>query len=269
MSSDLGSRRTPALVSIVTPVHNARRYLDETFESVVAQDHEDWEWLLVDDCSTDGSDEHIGAWTGSDPRVRLLRTPANLGAAEARNQGIRASRGRYLAFLDADDRWAPGKLTRQLGFMTEAGAYFSYTGFRYMPESGGDQGVVATPPARMRYRDALKNTTILTSTVMLDTARIPAEEVRFPDVRRGQDTALWWRLLRTSGDAHGLQDTLTHYRQSAGSLSANRGQALKRTWVLYRRHEHLPVPTAAWYFCHYAVNAVGRRRGRISAGRGR
>jgi teichuronic acid biosynthesis glycosyltransferase TuaG len=256
-------------VSIVTPVFNAQPFLEDVRQSVLAQDFEDWEWQLVDDGSEDGSIELIETWTSSDPRIHLIRTPENVGAGVARNLGMQASRGRYIAFLDADDMWRPGKLSRQVGSMAANNTYFTYTGFHYMPETGGDSGVVAIPPRVMTYGRALKNTTILTSTVMIDRTRVPQHLLAFPNVRRGQDTALWWRLLRTVGSAHGLPEVLTSYRQNPGSLSANRLRALKRTWALYRTQENLSLPVATWYFCHYIANAVMRRRGRISVRKSR
>lgn len=248
------------LVSIVTPMFNDEKFLRETHDSVVQQTHGDWEWLLVDDDSTDTSAQLAREWAEEDGRIHLLRTHQNSGAAVARNLGIEAARGRYLAFLDADDCWYPEKLDVQLKFMRDREAYFSYTGFRYVDERSVATGALAKPPARMSYERALKNTTILTSTVMLDTARVPAGAVQFPDLRRGQDTALWWRLMRTFGSAEGVPRPMTDYRQRPGSLSANRVTALRRTWHLYREVEMLGLLRSSWYFCHYLYNALRRRR---------
>jgi teichuronic acid biosynthesis glycosyltransferase TuaG len=251
------------LVSVITPNFNGARHLDSTRAALQQQEVQDWEWLVVDDGSTDGSVELVAAWSASDARIHLLRAPSNAGAGPARNLGTAHSRGRYVAFLDADDVWEESKLREQLAFMEASGALFSYTSFRYMPETGGAAGVIAKVPQRMRYRDALKNTAILTSTVMIDTHGIQRSEIEFPDVRRGQDTALWWRLLRTYGPASGVQRPLTGYRQNPGSLSAHRGTALRRTWFLYREVERLSRPRAAWCFINYVWNAVRRRGGRV------
>ena len=89
--------------------------------SVRAQDFEDWEILLIDDASTDGSPALARALAAADPRIQLLTLPENGGPAAARNAGIRAARGRYIAFVDADDLWRPQKLARQIGFMRAEG----------------------------------------------------------------------------------------------------------------------------------------------------
>ena len=257
------SHEEAPLVSIVTPNFNGRRNLPAARESLLKQKVSDWEWLVVDDNSTDGSGALLEVWAAEDPRVRLLTTTSNAGAGPARNLGTAYSRGRYIAFLDADDVWSESKLAEQLDFMSRTKTSFCYTGFRYMPEAGGTEGAVASVPRSLHYSDALKNTAILTSTVMLDTRSVPRGDVTFPAIRRGQDTALWWRLLRKHGPALGLQKPLTGYRQNPGSLSAPRITAIRRTWYLYRNVEGLSRTRSAWCFGHYVVNAVLRRHGRV------
>lgn len=252
------------LVSVVTPMFNAANHIALAYDSLATQACQDWEWLVVDDASTDGGPALVTDLADRDPRVRLVSAPKNVGAGVARNLGIESSRGRLIAFLDADDVWRPFKLDTQLAYMQTTQAYFTFTGFWYMPSSGQMDGTVVHVPHELTYREALKNTTILTSTVMIDTLRVTKDQLRFPDLRRGQDTALWWHLLRTVGPAVGLDESLTGYRQNPDSLSANRVKALKRTWALYRDVEGIPLGRSAWYFAHYVLRATARRRGRIT-----
>ena len=114
------------MVSIVVPVYNASSYISETISMVSAQTYKDWELILVDDASTDGSAniiEKIIEKQGK--RIRLIRKNVNEGAAAARNTGIDASSGKYIAFLDADDVWKPDKLEKQIAFMEKNDAAFS------------------------------------------------------------------------------------------------------------------------------------------------
>ena len=107
------------LISIVVPVYRAERYIEETMDCVRAQTYPHWELLLVEDCGPDRSREVIQEYiqrTG-DSRIRLLTHPTNLGAARARNLGVNEARGRYLAYLDADDLWVPDKLEKELAFL--------------------------------------------------------------------------------------------------------------------------------------------------------
>ncbi len=120
------------LISIIVPVYNAEKYIEETIACVAAQTYEDWELLLVDDCGTDGTLKAIKRYMDNtrDPRICLIRQPSNQGAARARNRGLQEAKGRYIAYLDADDLWVPEKLERELAYMKEKDAAFVFTGGR-------------------------------------------------------------------------------------------------------------------------------------------
>lgn len=248
------------LVSIIVPVYNAEKYIGETIASVTAQTYENWELLLVEDCSSDGSLAAIRRCMEEreDSRIRLLRQPSNIGAAGARNRGLEEARGRYIAYLDADDLWAPKKLEKELCFLRETGAAFAFTGYEFADEQGQGTGKVVHVPRTLCYRQALSNTTIFTTTVMFDTAKIGKEELAMP-VIKSEDTALWFRVLRKGYTAYGLDENLVRYRRSGGTLSANKLEAIRRIWHLYRRAEGLSLPRSAWHFCFWAVRAVKRR----------
>ena len=108
------------LVSIITPCYNAASVLSETIGSVRAQTYGEWEMLVVDDCSTDGSDKIAQEYARRDPRIRYLKTERPSGSPTVpRNLGLEAARGEYVAFLDADDLWLPEKLEEQVRFLEE------------------------------------------------------------------------------------------------------------------------------------------------------
>ena len=248
-------------VSVVTAAHNAESFFAETIKTVREQSYRNWEWIIVDDKSDDNTVAIINETlkqTG-DKRIRLIKLDRNSGAAKARNVGIKAVRGRFLAFLDADDLWAHDKLARQVDFMRKNDCAFSFTGYEFADASGRPNGKVVSVPARISYKQALKNTTIWTSTVMFDMEKLAVDDVLMPDVRRGQDTATWWKVLKKIDYAYGLNEVLSYYRRSAGSLSSNKVTALKRTWNLYRNVEHFGVLRSSYCFVVYCFNAVKRR----------
>lgn len=246
-------------VSIIVPVYNAENYIRETVASVEAQTFGDWELLLVEDGSGDGSRQMVEALLleKADRRLHLL-LQENAGAAAARNHGLREARGRYIAFLDADDFWSPDKLEKQLALMEEKEAAFSFTGYEFADENGAGTGRIVRVPGTIRYRQALRNTTIFTSTVMFDTERIRKEKLWMPEVK-SEDTALWFRVLREGVTAYGLDENLVRYRRVAGSLSANKLEAIRRIWNLYRREEKLSLPYSCYNLFFWAVRAVKRR----------
>ena len=248
------------MVSIIVPVYNAEKYIVETIEHVVAQTYRDWELLLVVDGCGDASAQVIRAYQEAqgEKRLRVLIREENAGAARARNEGLQKASGRYIAYVDADDLWMPEKLELQLQYMKEKQAAFVFTGYEFADEQGVGTGRVVHVPSRLTYRQALKNTTIFTSTVMFDTRRIPKEELEMPDIK-SEDTALWWKVLRQGYTAYGLDRNLVLYRRPQRSLSSNKLEAIRRIWNLYRKAEGLSVPYSMYNFCFWAWRAVVRR----------
>ncbi len=248
------------MVSIITPVYNVKEYIVETMESVRRQTLTDWELILVDDGSTDGSKELILDYIEKkqDQRIRLVELEQNMGAATARNYGVERAQGRYIAFLDSDDIWMEDKLEKQVEWMEKQGSAFSFTGYEFANHAGEPTGKVVRVPETITYKEALKNTTIFTSTVMFDTIKIAKEKIRMPKIK-SEDTALWWTMLKEVGVAHGLGECKVIYRRVEGSLSANKLEALRRIWNLYRSHERLGLLQSMYYFCFWAVTAVKRR----------
>ena len=247
------------LISIIIPVYNAEKFLKETIESVQEQTYSNWELLLIDDCSKDNSKHIIKEFIKNDNRIKYIRLENNSGAAIARNKGIETSNGKYICFLDADDKWVENKLEKQIKFMKEKDCKFSYTGYEFADENCIPNGKRVHVPAAITYKQALKNTTIWTSTVMLDMSKLSKEQVYMPNVKRGQDTATWWKILKETDKAYGLDKILSYYRRTENTLSSNKFKALKRTWNLYRNVEHLSLFYSTYNFCFYIINAIKRR----------
>ena len=248
------------LVSIIVPVYNVEGFISETMESVVNQTYPCWELLLVEDGSGDGTAAVIEEYVSQrkEERIRLIRQPSNMGAARARNRGLQEARGRYIAYLDADDLWMPRKLELQLAFMESRGAAFAFTGYEFADVNARGTGKVVRVPQTLSYRQALSNTTIFTTTVMFDTEKISRELLEMP-VIKSEDTALWWKVLRNGYTAWGLDENLALYRRAGKTLSSNKLEAIRRIWKLYRDAEGLGVLRSAWHFCFWAVRAVKRR----------
>lgn len=246
------------LISIVVPVYQVERFIAKTIESVQKQDYKNWELLLVDDCSEDKSCAIIEEMAAGDSRIRLIHQQTNQGAAKARNCGVRNAAGRYLCFLDSDDLWESDKLSSELTFMKEKSAGFVFTGYEFADEYGKGLGKVVRVPAQISYAEALKNTTIFTSTVMFDRTKIKDEDILMPDIA-SEDTATWWHLLKVYGQAYGLDRNLVKYRRSANTLSSNKLEAVRRIWQLYRKQEKLSIIYSAYCMCFWAFRAVLRR----------
>lgn len=246
-------------VSIVIPIHNAEAFILDTVACIKAQTYENWELLLVENGSTDSTLEILESYIQRNPddRLRLFSIDGKCAAA-GRNFGVDQSKGRYLSYLDADDIWEKDKLEKQVKFMQQKKAAFSFTGYEFADENGVGLGKIVKVPETLSYRQALQNTTIFTSTVMFDTEKIPRSMLQMPLIK-SEDTALWWKLLRNGETAYGLDENLVKYRRSKGTLSSNKLEAMRRIWNLYRKEEKLSLPYSMYNFFFWALRAVKRR----------
>jgi teichuronic acid biosynthesis glycosyltransferase TuaG len=245
-------------VSIVTPAYNAQRYIAETVASVQAQTCRDWELIVVDDRSRDATAATVKALAQNDNRVRLIEQEKNGGPARARQAALDVARFRRIAFLDADDLWLPQKLERQLAFMRERGAAFSYTEYRRLSADGARVGRLVRVPARMTYSRLLGNTAIATSTVIVDrgaTGPLTMTETYYDDF------VLWLGILKRGFVAHALKEDLMRYRVVAKSVSRNKASSAMHVWRTYRDVERLPLARSAWSFAGYASRALLKYRG--------
>lgn len=244
-------------VSILTPAWKAEAFIAETIASVQQQTYGDWEMLIVDDCSPDGTAGRVEAIAQSDPRVKLIRHAQNGGPATARNTAFQHATGRWIAMLDADDQWLPAKLERQLAFHQRVGSKLSYTAYRRINADGSRVGGLIGIPPRLRYRQLLANTAIATSTVLMDralTGQITFKKIYYDDF------GCWLDLLRDGSVAHGLDEDLMRYRVLNQSVSRNKWRSAKEVWKTYREIEHIAALPAAYYFLSYAGNAVRKYR---------
>lgn len=264
MACSSGTTLKDPLVSVIIPCFNSADHIEETLASVSAQTIGDLEILVVDDCSIDGSSSVIEKVATSEPRLRFLKQRSNQGVARARNWALAESNGRYIAYLDSDDLWAPQKLERQIAFMSECGAGACFTSYETIEEDGSYRNTVHVP-ASITYQQYLKNTVTCSHTLLFDTRIIDKSLLVMPDIRRGQDFATWAQIMKAGHVFYGLDEPLAKYRKCAGSLSSNPLKSVRRTWNIYRNVEHLSLPFAAycqfWQLYHAAIKRIRSKQG--------
>ena len=251
-------KRQDNLISIIVPVYKAMDYIGCTIKNVQEQTYRNFELILVDDASPDDSYKIIEEMARHDDRIRLIRKEKNEGAASARNTGIDASRGRYIAFLDADDVWKKDKLEKELSFMHKKDAGFVFTSYEFGDEDANPTGKLVRVPETLRYRQALSRTIIFTSTVLIDLEKVDINLVHMPLIE-SEDTATWWTILMNGIVAYGLDEVLVVYRRPAKSLSSNKFKAVKRIWGLYRKIAKLSPVASVVHLLAWGVRATMRR----------
>ena len=241
------------LVSIITPVYNAEKFISKTIQSVINQTYKNWELILIDDCAKDDSANIIAGFTANDNRIKYYKLGQNSGAAVARNTGIQKALGRYLAFLDSDDLWLADKLEKQMDMMIKGSYSFVFSAIKIIDENGAIIKDVISVPQRVSYNMLLKRTVIATSSVLLDRCKIG--NFTMPLRRSGQDYATWLMILRKISYAIGINDGLVLYRKSTTSLSSNKFKSIKQVYSIQTEDEQLNPLCASFNtfcFCLYA-----------------
>ncbi len=235
-------------VSIVMPAYNCANYIGQAIQSVLVQSVP-LELIIVEDCSSDGTKEVINSFL-SDGRIIYIENKQNKGVSTSRNIGISRARGKYIAFLDADDYWVPDKLERQLQQMEELGAVLSSTGRELMDEKSNLTGKIIGIPEVIRYKDLLKGNVLNTSGVMLlaDVAR----EFPMQQDHLHEDYIMWLSILRKYHVAYGINEPLLKYRVMRETKSGNKLKSAQMTFGVYR-YMGLNIVQCCYYFCNYAV----------------
>lgn len=247
------------LVSIIVPVYNAEKYIEETIKTVLNQTYANWELLFIDDCSIDNSKTIIKKYTKKDSRIQYYKQSENAGPAEARNRGIDLAKGKYICFLDADDLWDNNKLEVQINFMKQKDCAFSYHSYEFADENCRPNGKKVIAKEKLTYNQALKNNIISTITVMFDVSKLNKKLIKMPNLKYVEDTATWWKILRNNYVAYGIPDLFSYYRRIPNSNSSNKLRTQKPLWNLYRKEEKLSFLYSLYCLFLKNVHAILRR----------
>ena len=239
------------LVSIITPAYNCSSFLMETFNSVINQTYVNWEWIIVDDCSTDKTPDIINEILSLDKRIRCFRTEQNSGAAKSRNIGIKNANGRFISFLDSDDLWEPNKLFVQVDFMMRNNAKFTYGNYYVLKSNGRVKKFIPTAKTST-YKSLLKKNDIGCLTVMYDASLIGKKYMPL-DAEKREDYALWLDITRENIIAIKIDCFFGTYRLLHGSISSNKFKMLKYHWKVYRIHEKFGVFKSACFLFAYVL----------------
>ena len=220
-----------SLVSIVMPCYNAQNYILEAIASVQQQTHNEWELIVVDDCSIDNTLSIVTSIANHDHRVHFLKLPVNSGTGVARNTGLQYASGKYIAFLDADDLWKPHKLATQIAFMKKHKLSFTYSFYDCIDEAGKSLHKTITAPLTLRYKQLFFCNFIGNLTGIYDQSilgKIPVDAVR-----KRQDWIHWLFILQKIKTAYVVPKSLAYYRVRNNSISASKLELLKYNFAVY------------------------------------
>lgn len=212
------------LVSIIMPSYNTAKFIGKSIESVLNQTYKNWELIIVDDCSTDDTDDVIEKY--DDTRIRYIKNKTNSGAAVSRNTGLNIAKGKWIAFLDSDDLWSNNKLAEQILFMEKHNHSFSYTSYREIDEHGNEIGIEVTGPKRITKKDMYRYCWPGCLTVMYDAEKVG--RIQIADIKKNNDYAMWLKVIKKA-DCYYFDKVLAYYRKRTGSIS-NQGYFKLLKW---------------------------------------
>ncbi len=234
------------LVSIITASYNAEKYIAEAIKSVQAQTYSHWEMLITDDASTDQTRRIIETFVEADKRIKLFKFNENQGPAKARNHSIAESKGKFIAFLDADDQWLPEKLSLQLKVLKQNKSSVCFSSYTHIDKDGNDLNRMVSAIPRLSYKKLLKNNYIGNLTGMYDASVLG--KIYNPELKKRQDWCLWLEALkRSEKPALGFQKPLAKYRVLQDSISSHKFQLLKYNFWVYRKYLRFSFIKSSFY----------------------
>ncbi len=252
------------LVSIITPMYNVAAFVGDSIESVIAQTYENWEMIVVDDCSPDGGAgiRVVEQYAAKDSRVKLIANKVNSGSSGARNTALRAARGQYLAFLDSDDFWAPTFLEHQLAFMKEKDATIVFASYYRIDENTKEE--ILRPyivPKQTTYKKLLMFNPICPTATVVDKSKLKKDyffEVALKSMR--DDWAFWLDMMKEVPVAYGNKEILAYYRLRRDSVTYNKKKVIIPQWNVLRQHEKRPFLESCYNIVCWAFIAWNKYR---------
>lgn len=238
-------------VSILMPAHNVEKFIRQSIQSVIDQEYNDWELLICDDYSSDSTKEIAMEMASVDQRIIFLENKSTPGAAVARNICLKASRGRYIAFLDSDDMWSNEKLGSQIKYMKTNDLMMSHCDYSHISETGKSFGEIVFTPKIITKRMMSFSNFLPCLTVVYDSHLIG--KTLTPIIKKRNDYALWLRIFHENPELISVKfdKSLATYRVNSYGLSSNRREALYYHWLALQIGGYYHPAYAAVLTCFY------------------
>lgn len=240
------------LVSIIMPLYNSEEFISETINSVLNQTYNNWELIIIDDCSIDSSAKIIKDFIKNDSRIKYLKNEKNSGPAFSRNKGIDIAKGKYISFLDSDDFWDVKKTEIQVQKMEDENLLITHGDYFFIKETGEIIKQIETSE-EIDYRKLLKGNQFKTMSMMMNKTLILNK--RLPLVKH-EDYAFFLDLLREEVVSKKASNSLSMCRLREKSVSSDKFKSALWTWDIYRKYEKFNLFKSSYYFINYIINGI-------------
>lgn len=242
------------MVSIITPLYNSEKYILETYKSIQSQSYSDWEWIIVDDSSTDKSLEIVRSVAAEDSRLVVMVNTGQKGPGNCRNIGITASSGKFMTFIDSDDIWYPEFIEKSMKYCSENKVDFVFSSYDRYDESLKHKIDTFTVPDKVNYKGLLKTCSISCLTAFINIEKLGKKFM--PNISKRQDYALWLAYLKEVDYAYGIQEPLAKYRIRKKSVSSNKFKLIKYQFNIYRNNQNLNWAKSVYFTLNWAIHGL-------------
>lgn len=243
-----------SLISVIIPYYKKKKYIKKTIKTVLDQTHKKIEIIILYDDEDKKDLFFLKKNYKTNKKIKILVNKKNLGAGLSRNKGIQNSRGKYIAFLDADDLWKKNKLRNQIKFMKKTNALISHTSYDTLDIRGK---VVGKRTARNFYHveDLLKSCDIGLSTVIID-KKIYGRDCKFSNFKTKEDFIFWLNILKKGYFIHGLNQNLASWKKTENSLSSSIIQKLADGYKVYYSYMKFNFLKSFIYVIYLSLNFI-------------
>ena len=230
--------REKTLVDVILPNYNKAEFLEEAINSVITQTYKNWHLYIIDDNSSDNSEEIIDKFSNL-KNVTIIKLQKNKGPSFCRNYAMRISKSKYISFIDSDDSWLNDKLEKQIYFMEKYNLSFTYTDYTPFFENFGKKKIKKRTFLKdhFNYRTFIRNSSINTTTMII--ARSILGSYRFRKIKLLEDYLFKCKLLKGNNIAKKLDENLAFYRISNKSRSSQRLKNVYWLWHINKNYNKL------------------------------
>lgn len=228
-----------SLVSIITPTYNSEAFIAQTIESVQNQTYQNWEMIIVDDASSDGTVDLIQKFIKYDSRIQLHKLIENSGAGVARNYAVQLAKGKYIAFLDSDDVWKSQKLKKQVDFLMENNLPFTFSFYECINQDGKSLNRRVEAPRKLSYRQLFFCNYVGNLTGIYDAEYFGI--ITVSKIRKRQDWIMWLTIVKKIKSAYVVPESLAFYRIHQNSISSSKIDLFKYNYTVYRKFHQYNV----------------------------
>jgi teichuronic acid biosynthesis glycosyltransferase TuaG len=250
-------------VTIIIPYKSNLKYLFLALKSVFNQNYKNFKLTIVYDKVNKKDLKKINIFLKKKKyfkkfNIKIIENKKNFGAGESRNIAIRESNSKYIAFLDSDDIWSENKLKIQVNYMEKNNFLFTHTSYDIID---ANNKIVSSRFAKknIKFKDLIKSCDIGLSTVILKSSLLNKNKLFFPRIKTKEDYVLWLKIVKKIKIIRGLDNKLTYYRKTKGSLSSNKLISLINGYKVYKNYMNYGAIKSLFYLLILSINSLKKR----------